>query len=69
MTSSWLRYHDDVMILIHLQGSIPNLGDKVSYEAQRTTAASCWNATKVRVVQFSQSINKTEPGNVSLLKH
>ncbi|KAL5249259.1 hypothetical protein ACHWQZ_G018199 [Mnemiopsis leidyi] len=43
-----------------VQGPLPNIGDKVSYEAQRTTAAQCWNATKVKVVQFQQSTVKKQ---------
>ena len=47
------------------QGPLPNIGDKVSYEAQRTTAAQCWNATKVKVVQFQQNTVNKQDSSVS----
>ena len=38
----------------------------MSYEAQRTTAAQCWNATKVKVVQFQQNSAKKQESSVGI---
>ena len=64
ITNHCPRHHKN----ISPQGPTPSIGDKVQYEAQRTTAASHWNATKVKVVQFAVPHAKQGPEPVSKMK-